>query len=100
MKVVAESDDAVVIEFITEDDIWEGVYNKWINYGDELYGKIVIQPHQALLYIYIPKLIRDGKEFKEHLTREKKTIDFDDFLIMNKAIQEINAPLYELLPRL
>ena len=98
MKVIHNSEEAIVIDLVTEDELWQRLYDGQIQYGDRVPGKLVVKEKESTLFVYVPKLIPDGKTFREHLKKERKTIDYQDFLIMNDAMREVFRYKTELLP--
>ena len=96
--IIGQSDKGVCIEVRTEEDLWQNLYNKEIAYGDEVLLKLVVTPKEITYVIGIPKLIRgENNLWCDHLTVNKPKADHLDALIMNKAIYEINKPLYDML---
>jgi hypothetical protein len=97
--IIGQSDKGIAIEVRTEDSLWNAVCDdEAFNYGDEFLLKLIVTPREITYVVGIPKLIRgENNLWCEHLTTNKPKVDHADALIMNKAMFEINKPLYDML---
>ena len=99
MRIIHSDDTVTVIELISDEEIWELVYNKEISIGDEIPSKLVVQNAESYLTVSTPKLINDEGVVIEHTKRERMTIDFRDFVLMNRTLKQIFDYKSCLLPR-
>ncbi len=93
MKVIQSNGESVAIEVMTEAEVWEAVKNGSGNLGDDYPGKVILTQKDGFLLItfivYIPKIIKEGKNTRDHIKKEKRRVDFVDALLMNRTLQQI-----------
>ena len=99
MKVIHSDNGVTVIEFLSDEELWELVYDDKLNIGDEVPTKLVVQEIESYLTVSTPKIIEDQGIKLEHTKREKMRIDYRDFMLMNRTLKQIFDYKSSLLPR-
>ncbi len=93
MKVIQSNGESVAIEVMTEDEVWDAVKNGTGMLGDDFPGKVILTQKDGTLLItfvvYVPKVIKEGKNMREYIKKEKKRVDFFDAILMNRTLQQI-----------
>lgn len=93
MEIIQSNGESIAIEVMTEDEVWDAVRNGTGALEDDFPGKVILTRKDDILTIifivYIPKKIKEGKNTKEYIKKEKKRIDFIDAVLMNRTLQSI-----------
>ena len=93
MQVMQSNGESIAIEVMTEDEVWDAVKNGGGALGDDFPGKVILSRKDGVFMItfivYIPKIIKEGKDTREYIKKEKKRIDFIDAILMNRTLQAI-----------
>ncbi len=102
MRVIQSNGESVAIEVMTEAEVWEAVKSGTGALGDDYPGKVILTRKDGFLLVtfivYIPKIIKEGKNTREYMRKEKKRVDFVDALLMNRTLQQIFDYRLGLLP--
>ena len=102
MRVIQSNGESVAIEVMTEAEVWNEVKSGRGALGADYPGKVILTRKDGLFLVtfvvYIPKLIREGKDMREYIRKEKKRVDFVDAILMNRTLQQIFEYRTELLP--